>query len=195
MTKDHEPKRDKAPWMRAFINAFIILHLYIIIFWGMPGSNFRNTMARIVEPYVVKLGLWHSWDMFSPNPLAVNFNLEARITFADGSTRLWEFPRMEKLGLWERYQKERFRKWRERVRQDAYRVVWNDTARYIARLHHNPTNPPIKVVLTRHWAPIPPPEPVAFGKSKLRDYQPIPKEYEMKFNYSFAFHDVKPEDL
>jgi hypothetical protein len=173
--------------MRAGINAFIALHLYIMVFWGMPGSHFRNTFARPVENYVIKLGLWHSWDMFSPDPLAVNFNVEAHIYFQEGTIRIWEFPRMDKLGMWERYQKERFRKWRERVRQDIYGSVWDDTARYVARLHNNPGNPPKRVVLVRHWGPIPPPLP--------GDYQPIPGEYEMKLNFRFAFYDVKPGDL
>jgi hypothetical protein len=185
-----------SPWLRAFINAFIVLQLYVIVFWGMPGWNLRQALIQPVEPYVLKLGLWHSWDMFSPDPLAVNFHLEAHITYADGSVRIWEFPRMEKLGYWERYQKERFRKWRERVRQDVYAVVWDDTARYVARLNNNnPANPPRQVVLMRHWGPIPPPEPVARGKRKLRDYQPIAEEYPMPFNFRFHFYDVQPEDL
>lgn len=174
-------------WRRAAINAFIALHLYIMVFWGMPGSNFRNTFARMVEDYVIKLGLWHSWDMFSPDPLAVNFHLEAHIYFQDGTLRIWEFPRMEKLGLWERYRKERFRKWRERVRQDLYSAIWEDTARYVARQNNDGKNPPKRVVLVRHWGPIPPPQP--------GDYQPIAKEYDMKLNFRFAFYDVKPEDL
>src|SRR5688500_10191852 len=99
MNKEKAPNPQRAAWIFAFINAFIILQLYVIIFWGMPGSNFRNTMVRAVETYVIKIGLWHSWDMFSPDPLAVNFNVIAHITFADGTIRAWEFPRMEKLGL------------------------------------------------------------------------------------------------
>lgn len=198
MSKEKRPEpggADHASWKRAFLNGFIILQLYVIVFWGMPGSRFRNLMVQLVEPYVIKLGLWHSWDMFSPDPLAVNFNLEAHITFADGSLRIWEFPRMEKLGVWERYQKERFRKWRERVRQDVYRAVWDDTARYIARQVHDPANPPVKVVLVRHWGSIPPPEPDPEDKTQVRDYQPIAREYPMPYNFRFAFYDVKPEDL
>jgi hypothetical protein len=189
------PKEKPAGWKRAFINAFIVLHVYIIVFWGMPASNFRNLAVSLVERYVIKMGLWHSWDMFSPDPLAVNFNVEAHITFEDGSMRIWEFPRMEKLGIWERYQKERYRKWRERVRQDAYGPVWDDTARFVARLNNTGTNRPAKVVLMRHWGPVSPPATVSAGSLKLKDYQPMPKEFEMKFNYRFHFYDVKRGDL
>jgi hypothetical protein len=127
--------------------------------------------------------------MFSPDPLSLNFNVQAFITHADGTTEIWDFPRMDKMGLWEKFQKERYRKWRERVRQDAYREVWDETARYVARQHNtNPTNPPVKVVFMRIWSPIPPPKPGM-------QYQPIPKEYELKFNYRFEVYDVKKEDL
>ena len=188
-------KESPKGWKRAFINAFVILHLYIIFFWGMPGSNLRSLAIVPVQSYVLKTGLWHSWDMFSPDPLAVNFNLEAHITFQDGSIRIWEFPRMEQLGFWERYQKERYRKWRERVRQDIYSMVWPDTARFIARLNNHGTNPPVKVVLVRHWGPIPPPVPESPGRPKARDYQPMPEGFEMNNNFRFAYYDVKPEDL
>lgn len=195
MNKEQRPENPRGVWKFAFINAFIVLQLYVIIFWGLPGSNFRNIMVRPVEAYVIKTGLWHSWDMFSPDPLAINFHVEAQITLADGIVRIWEFPRMEKMGYWERYQKERFRKWRERVRQDNYRVVWEDTARYVARKVHDPNNPPVKVALVRRWGPVPPPESEGPKGSRLRDYQPLPRTVEMPFNFRFLSYDVKPGDL
>ena len=154
---------------------------------------FRSYMVEPVRDYVTQAGLWHSWDMFSPNPLSVNFNVEAHIDFGDGSKKVWTFPRMERLGMWERFQKERFRKWRERVRQDSYRNVWDDTCRFIARLHDSPTNRPVRVSLVRQWAAIPPPK-IERGKSLL-DYQPIPNDYELTLNFQFKQYIVQPEDL
>lgn len=187
------------PWVRRGISIFILVHIYIIAMWGLPGSRFRSSVIRPVADYVIETGLWHSWDMFSPDPLSVNFHLEAEITFEDGSRTIWEFPSMEKLGLWERFQKERYRKWRERVRQDAYGAIWTDTTRYIARLHNNPTNPPAKVVLIRHWEQIRPPLMVANpenpAKPKYKDYQPMPKAWPKRFSYRFKEYEVPEEDL
>ena len=132
--------------------------------------------------------------MFSPDPLSVNFRVSAEVVFRDGSTKSWEFPRMEKLGLGERFQKERYRKWRERVRQDVYAGIWDDTCRYIARLFRNPANPPVRVILIRYWQPIPPPR-ITAGKRKPDDFQPVPDHYDLNFNYRFKFYDVKPGDL
>jgi hypothetical protein len=181
-----EQKQQSTGVKRILINLFIVLHLLVMILWGLPGSGFRTSMVRWFEPYVIKSGLWHGWDMFSPNPLSLNFNLEAEIVRKDGTTNYWFFPRMEKLGLFERYQKERHRKWRERVRQDAFSMIWDDTCRWIAREHWNPTNPPIRISLTRHWSAIPPPVPKV-------DYQKIPDEYGFQFNYKFKTWEAPPD--
>lgn len=173
---------------KAFINAFILLHLLIIVIWGLPASSFRSTLARHVEKYVIWTGLWHSWDMFSPDPLSLNFNVTAEITYRDGSTKIWEFPRMEKMSIGEKFQKERFRKWRERTRIDSYRLVWDDTARYVARLNNtNPANPPVTVVLERHWDIIAPP--------KKGDYQPLTHSFELKNHYKYEYYQVQEGDL
>lgn len=185
----------KARWWRWCITAFILVHLYVMAFWGLPGSRFRAYMVAPVHDYVIKSGLWHSWDMFSPDPLSMTYNLHAQVFFPDGSLKIWEFPRMEKLGYWDRYQKERYRKWRERVRQDVYANIWDDTARYIARLHRNPTNQPVRVVLVRQWESIPPPqfEP---GTFVMKSYQPMPKDFDnLKYSYRFKYYDVLPGDL
>ena len=121
-------------------------------------------------------------------PLTVNFRCEAEITYQDGLIKTWDFPRMEKLSLLGRIPAERYRKWAERVRLDSYEIVWDDTARYIARLNNTqPTNPPVLIALTRVWSAIPPPRP--------GDYQPIPKEFELTNRYTFHAYGVLPEDL
>ena len=173
--------------MKRLVNLFIIFHLLALGFWSMPGSPLRRRLVRPFEPYVLKLGLWHVWDMFAPTPLMTNFRCEAEILYEDGSENKWEFPRMEKMGLFEKIPKERYRKWTERVRTDSYAVIWDDTARWIARNHsENKTNPPIEVRLVRFWGEIPPPKP--------GDYQPIPKEFEMLNRHVFHVYNVRPED-
>ena len=174
--------------MRKFLNLFIAFHLAAILIWSFPPSGLRSVLYRPFYKYMMWMGLWQSWDMFSPNPLAVNIRVIAEITFKDGSKTNWEFPRVEKLGYFERSQKERYRKWRERIRLDDFAPVWDDTARYIARRQNRkPENPPVLVSLIRYWGDIPP--PVA------GDYQRIPGEYETPHAFVYKTYLVRPEDL
>jgi hypothetical protein len=185
-------ERFNGRWKRAVISLFIFCHLYIMALWGMPGSTFRYWLSVPISDYVLYTGLWHSWDMFSPDPLAVNFTLDAEILYQSGLTRIWTFPRMEKLGYFERFQKERYRKWRERVRLDVFSMIWDDTARYIARLNDMPANHPVRVTLVRRWQPIPIP---IVREGSPQEYQPMIAEPAFAFNYHFKAYDVKPGDL
>lgn len=135
------------------------------------------------------IGLWQGWDMFAPDPLSINTHLDAVVTYKDGSTAKWEAPRMELLSYTQRYQKERYRKWRERVRRDSFAYFHADTSRFIARqMHSDRANPPVKVELLRHWAMIPPP-------IEGRDYQPLPKSFDLTHSYAFSQYAVRAEDL
>jgi len=178
------------------ISIFVLVHLYIMAFWGLPGSKFRGYMVEPVEDYVIKSGLWHSWDMFSPDPISVIYRVHAQIHYRDGTMDIWHFPRMEKMGYAERYQKERYRKWRERVRLDNFNAVWDDTARYIARLHNTkPGNPPKQIVLVREWDSIPPPR-FKPGTFEMKSFQAMPKDYVyLKYSFRFKFYDILPGDL
>ena len=173
------------------LHFFILIHLTAIGFWSLPPFLLRNKINNFFQPYMIFSGLWQGWDMFSPNPQRINFHLNAEITYQDGTKKDWLFPEMQSLGYFRRYQKERYRKWRERVRQDDYSKIWPDTARWIARQNYDPKNippnPPKTIVLSRHWSDIPPPTQAL--------YQPLPKAYEHTNHYNFFTYQVLPEDL
>ncbi len=172
---------------RLFIHCFIVWHLLAIGLWSLPDSPLQ---ARLVQPfraYLLWTGLWQGWSMFAPDPLRINIDLDATIAFQDGTHAQWIFPRMERLGIFERYQKERYRKWRERIREDASALVWPDTARFIARLQHTPDHIPVHVTLTRHWSDIIFPE--------RGTYLPRLWPAQLDHSYNFFQYDVSPSDL
>src|SRR5690349_20480600 len=107
---------------RIFLNGFIVFHLVAAASWSMPFETLRPTQfVSVITPYMLGRGLWQSWDMFAPNPNHLNAHLEALITFRDGKQESWVFPRMDKMGYFDRYVNERYRKWSlDRVRLDAY---------------------------------------------------------------------------
>jgi hypothetical protein len=141
------------------INIFLVFHIVAIACWCIPMSTpLTQAARRLVQPYFVWVGLFQSWDMFSPNPKISNAYLEAIIIYKDGSTELWSFPRMELLTLPQDYVKERYRKFEENLASQQYAPLWPDAARYIARLKSNHSSPPQTVMLLVRWSDIIPPK-------------------------------------
>lgn len=164
-------------WTRIAINVFVCWHLFALAIWLMPGqSSIAQSLGNVVRPYMTLTGFMQGWNMFSPNPYTLDVYVEARIHYADGSVRSWEFPRMAKMSYWERYGKERWRKYIE-VTENGFNFYWPTMANYAARTHNNrPNDPPIRVDLVRHWRVLPPPGLPTPGWSAYQFYtRPIAK--------------------
>jgi len=137
----------------------------------------------LIRPYMFWSGLFQGWDMFAPEPRSVNAYVEAAVIYKDGRIHNWKFPRMEQLGLTERYYRERYRKYVENLQVDSNAALWPDAARRIARLNEeDPSNPPAIVMLIRYWSDIVP--------RPDGSYRPEPSRARIFFEYN-----VKPEDL
>lgn len=167
--------------------AFIAFHIVAIGSWLMPEDwLLRERVTAVVRPYIHAIGLWQSWGLFAPDPLAVNLHVEADVSFRDGSTRRWTPPRMVELDLLTRYQKERWRRWSENMRDDRHQVAWPDAARFVARLHADSANPPVSIVLSRRWSVVP---PISRGllERKLRERV----HRQVFFSYRVASEDLR----
>jgi hypothetical protein len=170
---------------RILISGFIALNLFAIVSWCVPlDSPLLSACRSLSRPYLVWTGLFQKWDMFAPDPSKLNCYLGAQIAFRDGRTALWTFPRMENLGIIDKYFKERYRKYaNDNLRLDGDAPAWPDAARYIARVNYSPSNPPVSVNLVRYWSIVPP--PTATGA-----YEPGPWQQYMFFHYSVAPGDL-----
>jgi hypothetical protein len=144
---------------RIVITAFLLFNLAAIASWAVPVNLlFVSRFKDSVRPYMLWSGLFQSWEMFAPDPRSTNVYVEAWLTYQDGKTSVWSFPRMEQLGYYDRYQKERYRKWaNDSLRLDSNSALWPDAAAYIARLNNRPGDPPRSVRLVRCWSDIPAP--------------------------------------
>ena len=98
-------------------------------------------------------------ELFAPNPLSLNSRTEAEITYRDGQTELWKFPRPQDFGYIKRYTMEREHKFSfDSLQNDKFVVLRPDAARYIARLNNTKTdNPPVTVTLVGYRSQIAPP--------------------------------------
>ncbi len=150
---------EKRWWKRRLINLFIVWHAFALFVWLMPsGSAIGQAFVGVVRPYMTVTAFAQSWSMFSPNPDHLDVFLEAKITYANGQVKSWEFPRMVHYGYVKRYEEERWRKMTEVVTHGSNQNLWPMMARYAARVNDpDPHNPPVRVELIQHSRLIPPP--------------------------------------
>jgi hypothetical protein len=168
---------------RIIINLFLIFHLTTILCWAVPlNTRLVYNMKPLIAPYMVWSGLAQGWNLFAPNPLAMNNRMEAQVTFKDGQTAIWRFPQPQDYGYFKRYYMERPHKFSlDSLMNDKTGFLRPDAARYIARENNTmPNNPPVKIVLVTYKSKIPPPS------SKL------PEGWKTQTLFAYA---VQPGDL
>jgi hypothetical protein len=145
---------------RIAINTFLVFHLATIFCWALPLNSRLVTSARpLIAPYMAWSGLAQGWNLFAPNPLAINNRMEAEITYRDGQTGLWKFPRPQDFGYLKRYTLERQHKFGfDSLENNTFAYLRPDAARYIARLNNTVgDNPPVTVSLVSYQSKIAPP--------------------------------------
>lgn len=150
---------EKRWWLRRAVNLFIVWHLFALFIWLVPGqSAIVQACVGTVRPYMIATAFAQSWSMFSPNPDHMDVFLAAKITYANGSVKFWEFPRMAHMNYAKKYEEERWRKMIEVVTHGGNHELWPSLARYAARVNNpDPQNPPVKVEMIQHSRIIPPP--------------------------------------
>jgi hypothetical protein len=194
------PERE-APNAPLWVKLFVVWHVLAITIWAIPhptpaamqktrpplGTEWLLYWNEIylkgfqpISSYLFVTGAWQYWDMFSPNPSSKDLWLDAIVVYKDGSEKVYQYPRMARLSIPEKFVKERYRKFYERVDLVDNTFLWSVVAQRIAYLADDPRNPPTIVKLRRHWMFISPP-----GK-------PQPEEYS---SYVYYWHAVDPKKL
>lgn len=165
------PKGEKVFWP---VKLFILFHVVAIVSWVMPepGKAVQNGVAKgtfseqlmkfnqdwvkksPTQLYLLSTGLWQSWDMFAPNPANTDMYPDADVTLKSGKVLHYDYPRMYLLNRLEKYQKERYRKFFENANTNV--PLYPAFAKRVAYLvATDPNDPPVKVVLKRHFVQIP----------------------------------------
>jgi hypothetical protein len=166
------------------ISLFLLFHIAAITLWAIPLDSPLIAQGRaLIRPYMLWSGLFQSWDMFAPTPKSVNAYVVCSVITKDGVVHPWTFPRMEQLGIAERYYQERYRKFAENLQDQRNAALWPGVARHLARLYNNPANPPEIVMLIRYWSDITP------GRNESqRSERPAAR---ILFEYRVAPEDLK----
>ena len=174
---------------KPFLNAFILFHLTIAGLCILPFFPLRNKLVAPTTPYTRITGLEQYWGIFAPNVPTDDWHLDATIVFQDGNRTMWQFPRASRMSLVKRSLRARQFVWSWVLA--SLPPAWPDAARYVARLHADPHNPPRQIVLTWWSAPITPPQG--------RAYLPLSKGYAHDqpdvSPRVLTTYDVTPQDL
>ena len=181
--QSHIDRPIESPFRKTVITLFIIFYIMSVILWVLPWSRTRDFFIKPITQQIYYTGIWQGFAVFAPDPRKENYRIYATIRYDDGTEKIWHYPAMEKLGLFERYCKEHWRKYGNDC-LNGNNLLWPDFARWVARANDEKSKHPLTVALTRTRTETMPPED-GFGK-------PNPEQLE---KYQFYLYRVLPEDL
>ncbi len=144
------------------LSVWVLLLTYFlsVFIWISPEGAFKNAMLYYIKPLIGATSIGQSWSVFAPGVRDSNYHETALICFEDGSSKLYEFPRMEKLNYWLRFRREKYRKmFLDCMPWPDFSLFLPEFARYIARSNACPGNEPVMVTLVHNWCPMPPADP------------------------------------
>lgn len=179
------------------LRIWLAFHLFAIVSWSIPPapravmngrqeprlpeylllwndryarpSPLNGFQQSAVSHYLLFTGFWQVWDMFAPDPATVDLWCDAVVQFKNGEIVRYQYSRMYLLSPFEKYFKERYRKYYERATEPGWAFLWPQFAQRIAlECHRDSANPPVKVWLRRHLM-------MLGGPNK-----PIPKDYSIE---------------
>ncbi|MDQ4133915.1 MAG: hypothetical protein M3179_12095 [Actinomycetota bacterium] len=139
---------------RVLLSILIVVVLAGVISWNLPGESDlgRRSQYRL-KPVVNAVGLDQTWAVFAPDPPRQEFELEARIAYADGTERVWRVPTGNPIvGAYRDY---RWLKWAEWVTGGAHVLLMKPAAAWIARQERLAGRQPVSVTLVRQVFDLP----------------------------------------
>lgn len=136
--------------------AIVVLYSLAAFSFAMPAEDFplKPLIGGFTSRILVTLNLWQYWDMFAPTPRSDDFKVEVVYVTEDGNRHSVFLTDMLSQGYFERWQKERWRKYfNDNLRTDAQKYLWEPFAKFFYRqLTENGTKP-VQIDLIRYWRP------------------------------------------
>jgi len=114
------------------IDILILFLLLTMLCWDLPTDSPAALLIKPLRRPVQFLGLWHSWAMFSPEPITVHHQLSAILHFCDGSSQHWSPLRAGSAGLRTKLIYARFWKYEHSVMQPDSVPLQNELCRFLA---------------------------------------------------------------
>lgn len=108
----------------------IVVYLLIVWCWNLPDDSPGKWLISPLARLVSWLGLWHSWNMFAPNPIKSSRRIAVQVKYADGSQYEWRPPGTLPESYWPAFLHARFRKFAENVRSGKIKSLRSSFAEY-----------------------------------------------------------------
>ena len=140
---------ERSGWGRVVLSTLVVVVLLTEIGTHLPESAIERSVGATSNQIVRILGVEQAWGVFAPDPRRIRIDVEARVTFADGSTTTWTVPEGARIG--ENLRFYRWRKWLERIRADSFSGLWRPTAEWVASLYDDAPSPVVRVKLVRYF--------------------------------------------
>ncbi len=119
---------------KPIISAFLIFNLALILTYFARPAPVTNKVFDTFRTYFWFVGLAQDYGVFAPSPTQNNLHFIALVTYDDGSTRLYTFPRLNRLPLSEKLFKERYRKFLDdNASMEPFSFLRKDIAAYVSR--------------------------------------------------------------
>lgn len=188
---EHAPRRtplDKT-WM-AILSVFFAFYIADCLIWFMDECPFKEAVVPYTHPPMIAFGWTQYWSLFCPEVRNVIYHETAVVTFQDGSTRLYEFPRFDLMSEREHFKREKLRKmFLDNMPWPGYEQFLPVFGRYIARANDNPDSRPVQVTFVHNICNIPEP---TFDMSKwtYRDRLPHHTVKDVKFVFQVRKPDL-----
>jgi hypothetical protein len=140
------------------ISVFIVAQSAVILSSMFPLGTWSNAVHEAFTLYLAFFGFDQTYAVFT-SPRKINKHLAGFIVYKSGLAELYDYPRTERFGLLDKLRFERFRKYFS-DNLDSWNLAdgRTDLARYIARTHNHPGDPPQAISLWTVTIPIPPPD-------------------------------------
>lgn len=164
---------------------FFILAAQLIAFSHFP--ELKMILRPYTRPLGVGLGIEQMWLMFSPDVRRTNYHSTAVFTFADGTLRLYEFPRMDKRDYLSRFYGFKLQKLFNDVMANPVGKPYRPSiAEYLIKCFETPANPVEMVSFVFNYTNTP---KISESRFQLNSRSKLPDHYT-KSNY-FEYYRKK----
>jgi len=178
---------------QALVSLFLIFYFIVVGAWLLDEDYLamvKNPIVEITKPAMDSLGWSQYWGVFAPDVRNQNYHCTAVIDFADGTSKLYEFPNtnINQKDYFSHFGGEKKRKlFNDNIAWAGYEQFRPSVFRFLARANDDPANPPQTITFQWHHAWTPPPDQANW---KYRDQLPQHTDLQNKEIYSVA-----PKDL